>query len=119
MGKYRLSTTAEGDIVDILAASLDMWGSEASRRYSEMLKAAMRQVADLPDGATTRMRSDLAPGMRTFHTRFTRSLDPKAAVKNPVHLLIYRVVEPDLIEIVRALHERVDLRRHLGPSADD
>jgi len=119
VGDYRLSTTAEADIVDILAVSLDRWGSEASRRYSEMLNAAMRQIADHPDGRATRMRSDLAPGMRSFHTRFTLRRNPKAAVKSPVHVLIYRVVTPDLVEIVRALHERMDLRRHLDPSADD
>jgi toxin ParE1/3/4 len=119
VGDYRLSTTAEADIVDILAVSLERWGSEASRRYAEMLKAAIRQVADHPDGRATRARSDLAPGMRSFHTRFTRGRNPKAAVKSPVHVLIYRVVEPDLVEIVRVWHEGMDLSRHLGPSADD
>jgi hypothetical protein len=57
--------------------------------------------------------------MRSFHTRFTGRRNPKAAVKSPVHLLIYRVVEPDLVEIIGVLPERMDLHRHLGSSADD
>jgi toxin ParE1/3/4 len=119
VGDCRLATTAEADIVDILAVSLERWGSEASRRYSEMLKAAVRQVADHPDGRAMRVRSDLAPGMRSFHTRFTGRRNPKAAVKSPVHMLIYRVVEPDLVEIIGVLPERMDLHRYLGSSADD
>jgi toxin ParE1/3/4 len=84
-----------------------------------MLTAAMRQVADHPDGRATRVRSDLAPGMRSFHTRFTRRRNLRAAVKSPVHVLIYRVVGPELVEIVRVLHERMDLSRYIGRSADD
>jgi toxin ParE1/3/4 len=84
-----------------------------------MLITAMGQVADHPDGPATREQSDLASGIRSFHTRHTSDLDRKTAVKRPVHLLIYRVVEPGLVEIVRVLHERMDIRRHLDQSTDD
>jgi toxin ParE1/3/4 len=57
--------------------------------------------------------------MRSFHTRFTRRRNPKAAVKSPVHVLIYRLVQPDLVEIICVLHEKMDLRRHISLSADD
>ena len=111
MGDYRLSAKADSDIVDILAVSLERWGPEASRRYSEMLNRAMRQIADQPNAHMTRARSDLAAGLKSFHTRFTR----RVIVKSPVHVIFYRVLGPNSIEIVRGLHERMDLRRHLVP----
>ena len=35
-------------------------------------------------------------------------------VRGPVHVLYYRVVRPDLVEIVRVLHERMEPGRHIG-----
>ena len=115
MADYRLSHSAERDIERILADSLETWGAEASRRYAGLLVDAMRRVAADPDGRSTRDRSDLFRGTRSFHTRHTRRQNPKAAVKKPVHVLIYRKVGPSLIEVVRILHERMDPTRHLEP----
>jgi toxin ParE1/3/4 len=38
----------------------------------------------------------------------------EARVRGPVHVLYYRVVRPDLVEIVRVLHERMEPSRHIG-----
>jgi toxin ParE1/3/4 len=35
-------------------------------------------------------------------------------VTGPVHVLYYRVVRPNLVEIVRVLHVRMEPSRHLG-----
>jgi toxin ParE1/3/4 len=35
-------------------------------------------------------------------------------VRRPAHVLYYRALTPDLIEIVRVLHERMDPSRHMG-----
>jgi toxin ParE1/3/4 len=42
-------------------------------------------------------------------------LQPKVA--HPVHVLYYRMLASDLIEIVRVLHERMDPNRHLSTAA--
>jgi toxin ParE1/3/4 len=31
-----------------------------------------------------------------------------------VHVVFYRVAHPDLIEVIRVLHERMEPSRHLG-----
>jgi plasmid stabilization system protein ParE len=43
--------------------------------------------------------------------------DPVQRIRDarPVHVLFYRTRQPDSIEIVRILHERMDPVRHLGP----
>ena len=40
-------------------------------------------------------------------------------VGKPVHVILYRAVEPDLVEIVRVLHERMEPSRHTANERDD
>jgi len=117
MARFRLSRLAEADLSQILAISEERWGTEGSDRYRARIAAAIRKVAADPYGPTTRDRATLSSGVRSFHVRHARSGSngPGAKVKRPVHVLYYRVVTPDLIEIVRVLHERMEPSRHLGP----
>jgi len=79
----------------------------------------MRQVAADPQGPTTRDRAELAPGVRSLHARHVRGVSPEARVQRPVHIVYYRVIAVDLIEIVRVLHERMEPRRHVGGEPGD
>src|SRR4029453_5626571 len=113
MARFRLSRFAEADLAYILATSEERWGTEARRPYAALLAAAMRKAAGDPEGPTTRDRRQLSPGLRSFHARHARGDEPKAKVKRPVHVLYYHVA-PDLIEVVRVLHERVEPTLHIG-----
>ncbi len=33
---------------------------------------------------------------------------------NPVHIIFYRAIAADVVEVVRVLHERMDLGTHFG-----
>ena len=113
MARFRLSRPAQADLAHILATSAERWGTEGRRRYAALLAAAMRRVASDPNGPSTRSRPDLLPTARSFHLRHARPDNPAARVKSPTHILYYRVVSPDLIEIVRVLHERMEPSRHM------
>jgi toxin ParE1/3/4 len=113
MPRYRLAQSARTDIARILAVSAEQWGIESRRRYAALLAAAMRKVAADPQGPLTRDRSEIFGGLRSLHIRHARGKGPGARISGPVHVLYYRAVEPDLIEIVRVLHERMEPRRHL------
>jgi toxin ParE1/3/4 len=113
MARFRLSGLAKTDVAHVLATSAERWGTDARRRYSITLAIAMRRVAANPLGPTTRERSDLLPGIRSFHIRHARSSEADERVSTPVHILYYRVIGPELIEIVRVLHDRMDPARHL------
>jgi toxin ParE1/3/4 len=115
MARFRLSAPARADIREILATSARRWGTQGRRRYAAALATAMRAVAADPEGRMTRSRNDLTPGIRSFHLRHLRTRTREAKVGSPVHLIYYRVVRSDLIEIVRVLHERMDPIRHLCP----
>jgi toxin ParE1/3/4 len=79
----------------------------------------MRKVADDPKGSATKARAELLIGIRSIHLRHVRVQDVEEKVRHPVHVLYYRVIAPDLVEIVRVLHERMEPRRHLGDEPTD
>jgi toxin ParE1/3/4 len=72
----------------------------------------MRKIAAEPASPLTRNRDELRQGVRSFHLRHAGG-DPPERVRRPVHVVYYRSVAPDLIEIVRVLHERMEPSRHL------
>jgi toxin ParE1/3/4 len=118
MAGYRLSRLAEDDVLRILSTSEERWGPEARRRYAAIIIAAMRKVAIDPKGLTTRDRAELLTGVRSMHLRHTR-VHSQERVRHPVHVLYYRVIAPDLVEIVRVLHERMEPRRHIEAEPTD
>jgi hypothetical protein len=50
------------------------------------------------------------PGILSFHIRHSR----EAPVGRPVHVIFHRAFQPDLVEIVRVLHERIELGWHIA-----
>jgi toxin ParE1/3/4 len=121
MARFRLARPAQVDLANILATSAERWGAEGLQRYAAVLAAAMRQVADQPEGPLTKKRPDLRSGIRRFHVGYTRRSGEDARVRRPVHVLYYRVAQEGVIEIVRVLHERMEPSRHLDelPTDDD
>ena len=114
MARYRLAAPAKAHIQSILRTSGTRHGADAPVRYRGLRAAAMRRVARDPFGASTLDRSDLAPRLRSFHVRHGRNESREAPVAAPMHIVFYRLAGPDLIEVIRVLHERMDLGRHVG-----
>jgi len=71
MGRYRLTESAQADIMEILAWSQTQFGEEARRRYEALIIAALRDVATHPEGAGTTPRPELGDGVRSWHLRLT------------------------------------------------
>jgi toxin ParE1/3/4 len=113
MTRFRLSRAAQADLASILEASRERWGESGRTRYAALIAAAMRKTAAHPEGPTTKARTDLASGVRSFHLRHARR---GSGVGAPVHVLYYRAMDTGSIEILRVLHERMDPHLHLeGP----
>jgi toxin ParE1/3/4 len=119
VARYRLSRLAENDVSLILATSEEQWGIEGRRRYAAVIAAAFRKVAQNLEAPVSRDRAELSAGLRSIHLRHVRISEPAARVRRPVHIVYYRAVTPDLIEVVRLLHERMEPRRHLGAEMTD
>ena len=110
MARFRISGPARADLEHILATSFERWGETGRVKYAALLATAMRAIASDPEGSATRDRSELSRGMRSMHIRQARGA---RGVKDPVHVVFYRASD-QLIEIVRVLHERVDLSVHVS-----
>jgi toxin ParE1/3/4 len=119
MARFRLSRPAQADLAHILAMSVERWGIEGRWRYAATLAAAMRTVAADPEGPVTRDRTELLPGLRSFHVRHARGDELQAKVRRPVHIVYYRVIRRGLIEIVRVLHDRMEPVRHVGTVSEN
>jgi toxin ParE1/3/4 len=117
MAQYRLAIAAKTDIAAILATSRQLHGEQARVRYRALLRAALRRVASEPLGPLTTDRADLEAGVRSFHIRHSRRESGEAAVVTPKHVVFYYVAGPGPVLIVRALHERMDPRPHIGAAA--
>lgn len=114
MARYRLSDPAKADIASVLRTGEAMHGAEARIRYRALLTAALRRIAADPQGRSTRDRGELTAGLLSLHIRHSRAESREAPVGDPVHVIFYRASEPDLVEIVRVLHDRMEPSRHIG-----
>lgn len=92
---YRISPRAEDDLEDIWLYTLHNWSIEQADRYYNSIVEAF---------------GDLASGRKAG-----RVVEMRAGYfKHPVgaHLIFYRN-DPDSVVIVRVLHQRMDVGRHL------
>jgi toxin ParE1/3/4 len=119
MARFRLSRVARADLIRILTSSRERWGAEGRQRYEALIARAMRQGAEDPEGRLTRRRDDLQHGIRSFHLRHATADNLKFKVRKPAHVLYYRAVAPDLVEIVRVLHEHMEPSRHIGEAREE
>lgn len=114
MARYRLSGPAKAEIASILRTSETQHGKDARSRYRGLLTVAMRRIATEPQGRSTIDRGELLAGLRSLPIRHSRHESREAPVGEPVHVIFYRAIEPDLVEIVRVLHDRMEPSRHIG-----
>ena len=96
MSRFLLSDAAAADLCDIVAYTVDRWGKRQSGVYLDGLEASMRRLADMP--GTGRRRDELHAGLRSFQFES--------------HQIFY-ATDDDGIVILRVLHERMDVERHL------
>ncbi len=118
MARFRLSRPAQADLARILSASLERWGRAGRRRYAATLAATMRKVANEPRGVGTRDCGELLTGLRRLHLRHAGARGSDIHVRRPVHVLYFRLIQPDLVEIVRILHERMEPGRWLQTGSE-
>lgn len=97
MKGYVLSRAAQRDLDDIWDYSAETWSPAQANRYVENIRDACEKLGT--GRARGRSVDDVRPGYF------------KLAVKS--HFLFYRVIGGDIIDIVRILHQRMDIEAHL------
>jgi toxin ParE1/3/4 len=117
MPGHLISPVAAEDIASILAWTHDMFGAQARLRYEALLVRAIIDVVDKPERAGSHARPEIGAGLRTYHISYSRNRVSAAVgrVKRPRHLLLFRASTESRVEIVRVLHDSMDLELHARP----
>ena len=109
--RIRLGATAELDFANILKWTTETFGARQSRAYRDTLVQAIGELAGGSDVAGAKARDEIIPGLHTLHVA--------RHGRRGSHFLMYRAAATNTIEIVRILHDRMDLRRHLPFAPDE
>jgi toxin ParE1/3/4 len=96
MGEVRLRPRAQVDLDEIWSYTETRWGPFQARRYATELREVCLELATNP--GLGRELHEVHPGLRVY---------PAGR-----HLIFYLMM-PDGIDVVRILHERMDVTRHL------
>jgi toxin ParE1/3/4 len=93
MKGYVLSPAAQADLGEIWDYSARNWGAEQADRYIFAIRSACEALAD--GSRRGRAIDDIRPGYR------------KLAVAS--HFLFYRITGAGMIDVIRILHQRMDV----------
>lgn len=97
MPKFSLTEKAKDDLKQIARFTQKRWGKEQRNTYLKSLDDCFHQLSDNP--ATGRPCDEIKPGYYKFPTGS--------------HVVYYRAQTEDRIEIVRVLHESMDVELQL------
>ena len=95
--KYRISQQAIEDLDKIWTYTLNKWSKEQADRYYDLIIAEIDFIAD-----------NYLIGKSAEQTRKNYR-----GTKIKSHLIFYRKVENEIVEIVRILHQRMDIKKRL------
>lgn len=95
--KYRISKQAIDDLNDIWVYTFHKWSKEQADRYYDLIISEIEFIA-----------VNYLTGKSAEQTRKNYRM---TNIKS--HLIFYRKVENDIVEIVRILHRRMDIKKQL------
>ncbi|QXH37841.1 type II toxin-antitoxin system RelE/ParE family toxin [Pseudomonas sessilinigenes] len=112
--QVHISKQARTDVIDILRYTEVRFGEGARRRYQSLLQNTFRSLGEEPERLGSVTREEISPGLRSLHLFFCRSENTEGRVVRPRHIVFYRSNEDQVVEVVRVLHDAMELTRHLG-----
>lgn len=104
----RLAEAAGQDYQAILRWTVENFGRAQARTYAKTLNSALQDLAQGPDVIGARLREDIGPDIHTLHVARNG--------RKGRHFVVFRISpSPDasIIEVLRLLHDSMDLPRHL------
>jgi toxin ParE1/3/4 len=96
VAEYRLTPAAERDLETIWTYTRQQWGIEQANRYIDILTAAFAELAQSPK---------IAPACDHIRPSYRRRSVER-------HMIYFRITTYG-IAVVRILHDRMDVQRHL------
>jgi toxin ParE1/3/4 len=103
--RIRLSQPAEHDFLAILQWTAEQFGRRQASVYRQTLIAALGALSADPFVPDSHARDEIQPGLRSLHVARNQ--------RRGRHLIIYRLAGQRTIDILRILHESMDVGRHV------
>ena len=97
MGKYHLTNKAVEDLSDIWNYTADTWSERQADLYYEMLVGFCQYLADNPE----------------FGKNYDEIAEDLYGFRANKHVIFYRTISQNEIEIVRILHGSMDLKNRI------
>ena len=108
--QIRLGAEAEKDFAHILKHTKDNFGERQFEIYQSTLLETLALLENGPDVPGSAARDEILKGLRTVHVA--------RQGRRGRHFIMYRAADDQVIEVVRILHDAMDLARHIPPEAD-
>lgn len=107
----RLSATAEADFEHIVQWTSERFGDTQAIVYAETLSMALAALTEGPDIIGVKARDEILHGLFSFHVA--------RQGRRGRHFIMFRLARRgsgDVIEVLRLLHDSMDLSRHFDAS---
>lgn len=107
----RLSAAVEADYRQILRWTVNKFGLAQARNYADTLSSALQALSTGPALLGVRERPEIGNDIRTLHVARNG--------RKGRHFVVFRVSSiqgRDVIDVLRVLHDSMDLERHLPPT---
>lgn len=106
--RVSLAAAAEADFAEILYWTAERFGRSQAEAYAETIGAALDALTEGPSILGAKPRDDIAPGIHTLHVA--------RSGRKGSHFVVFRIGRNkgrDVIEVLRILHDAMDLRSHI------
>jgi len=109
-----ITADAAADIDDILVSSEDRFGLRVAEAYRGLLVTAFKDLVRDPSRQGVASRAGTRSGVLLYHLRHSRNRAAEGIgrIARPRHLVAFRVTAT-AIEVLRILHDAMDLPMHL------
>lgn len=97
MAKVILRQKAIDDLNDIWDYTFEKWSENQADKYYATLKLTCKEIGENPEFGRE-------------YAEISRSL---LGLKSGKHIIFYQIISEDEIEVIRILHERMDLKNRL------
>lgn len=108
--RVRLAQQAEFDLFEISKRTAENFGALQAKYYGETVSLAIEALNDGPEILGSKARDEIGQGIRTSHVA--------RHGRKGRHFVVFRVSEEGVLDVLRLLHDSIDLARHL-PAAND
>ena len=108
--RVRLADQAALDLLDIATWTAENFGPRQAEHYAETMTLAIEALHDGPMPPGCKARDDIGPGIRTLHVA--------RQGRKGRHFVVFKESEGQIIDVLRLLHDSMDLSKHVAAAND-